>query len=319
MRVSSRVRQGVPPGEVVAYLAQRFSYLNVQVWQQLAQDGRIWVNGRLADPATPIRPGDTVTCDMPDFEPPPVNLAYEIIYEDAWLLGIDKPPGLRVHSQGKFVQANLMYHLRYVRQPAYPEAMLVNRLDANTSGVVLVARSTAVKRALDEQFAAGTVAKRYLGVVMGCPDPPAGRIDLPIGRVTSSRLRIRHGVMAEGKTAVTHYQSLAAIPPFCLLALHPQTGRTHQLRVHLAAIGHPLVGDALYSLDEDAYLSWLENPQPIPPLHGLTRQALHCQETRFLHPVTGQPCAITAPLPADMTALLRAFLSPTPEAEFLDD
>lgn len=310
MRVSSRVRQGVPPDEVVAYLARRFSYLDTEVWQQLVQDGRVWVNGRLADPATPIRPGDTITCDMPDFAPPPVNLAYEIIYEDAWLLGINKPPGLRVHSQGKFVQANLMYHLRHVRQPAYPEVMLVNRLDANTSGVVLVARSTAVKRALDEQFAAGTVAKRYLGVVMGCPDPPVGSIDLPVGHVAGSRLRIRHGVVADGKTAVTHYQTLAAVPPFCLLALQPQTGRTHQLRVHLAAIGHPLVGDALYALDDEAYLNWLEKPQPIPPPHGLTRQALHCWETRFWHPITGQPCTITASLPADMAALLPAIPIP---------
>lgn len=311
MRVSSKVPVHAAAMGVVAYLAQRFTYLEAAAWQELVENGRITCNGRTCNPTTLIHPGDTITCDLPDVPvPPEVNLNYTIVYEDDWLLGIDKPGHLRVHSQGKFVTANLIYHLRTQHQPPYPEAELVNRLDADTSGVVLIARNKEVKRALSVQFAAGEVEKVYVAVVQGIPQPLTGSIDQPIGRVTGSRLRHRYGVMEGGKTAVTYYQTLATYGNHhALLELHPQTGRTHQLRVHLATIGHPIVGDALYTLNDEAFLDWVRERPLLPMMQGMTRQALHCCETRFTHPISDTTCTITAPLPADMEKLLEQVAS----------
>lgn len=306
MRVSSRAPQESAGISLVAYLAGRFTYLGVEQWQELVENGRIWLNGRSATTTSLVHGGDLITCDLPEFPEPEVNLAYDIVYEDEWLLGINKPAGLRVHSQGKFVTTNLIYHLRHRRQPPYPEALLVNRLDANTSGVVLAARSPAVKQALDTQFAAGSVEKLYHALVLGSPKPPSGVIDLPLGPAPGSDLAHRQGVVPGGKTAVTLYKTVAVYQGgFSLLELRPKTGRTHQLRAHLAALGYPIVGDALYSLDDEAYRRWLANPQP---LHGLSRQALHCSQTSFTHPVAGQLCTIAAPLPEDIQRLLARLL-----------
>ncbi len=289
----------------MAYLAQRFTYLDAEAWRQLVENGRIWCNDSLCQLTTLVQAGDHITCELPDFPAPKVNLNYDIVFEDPWLLGINKPPNLRVHSQGKFVMANLMYHLRHQRQPPYPEAQLVNRLDADTSGVLLVARAPDVKQTLDAQFAAGEVEKIYLAVVKGVLDPPTGMIDLPVGKVAGSRLAHRHGVVSGGKTAVTYYKTVSTYQSnFSLVELSPQTGRTHQLRVHLAAIGHPIIGDALYTMSDSTFLQWLANPQPTPEMQGMTRHALHCLKTRFLHPVQGQVCTIVAPLAADMQELL---------------
>src|SRR5690606_20334711 len=134
----------------------------------------------------------------------------------------------------------------------------------------------------------------------GVPDPAQGVIDKPIGPVKGAKAKTRHGVehISKPREAVTEYRVLRPLSPHhALIQLHPLTGRTHQLRVHLASIGHPLVGDALYLMDDEPYLAWCEGRyEPDPPLL-LNRQALHCAETRFSHPHTQQPCVITAPLP----------------------
>jgi 23S rRNA pseudouridine1911/1915/1917 synthase len=308
MRVSSKVTAPFKQTAVADYLAARFTYRSLEEWQELVGNGRVFCNDSPCDLATRVRQGDVVACDLPDFTPANINLDYRIIYEDDWLLGVDKPPGLRVHSQGKFVTANLIYHLRYVHEPPYPEAHLVNRLDAQTSGVVVLARQTAVfptiLPTMSRLFAEGAVEKRYLAVVDTPPSPAAGTIDLPIGQ-TKGALRVnRFGVVDGGKTAVTHYQTRETSGQYTLLELRPQTGRTHQLRVHLAAIGCPIVGDALYRMDDAAYLAWVERGVHEGQMAAIGRQALHCAATHFSHPVTGQPTTFAAPLPADIAALM---------------
>jgi 23S rRNA pseudouridine1911/1915/1917 synthase len=305
MRVSSKVTAPYKQTAVADYLAARFTYRSLAEWQALVAEGRVFCNGVPCLPTTLVRQGDVVACDLPDFTPANVNFAYRLIYEDEWLLGVDKPAGLRVHSRGKFVTANLIYHLRYEHQPPYPEAHLVNRLDAQTSGVVVLARETAVLQAMSALFAQGEVEKVYQAVVCGVPSPAAGTIDQPIGQVKGGSGVKRFGVVEGGKTAVTHYQVLQTFgDTHALLELRPQTGRTHQLRVHLAAIGHPIVGDALYQMDDAAYLAWVERGIHAGHMDRIRRQALHCAITRFAHPVTGQPITFTAPLPADIAALL---------------
>lgn len=305
MRVSSKVPAPFKQTAVADYLAARFTYRTLADWQALVASGHVFCNGAPCLPTTLVRQGDVVACDLPDFTPANVNFAYRLIYEDEWLLGVDKPAGLRVHSRGKFVTANLIYHLRYEHRPPYPEAHLVNRLDAQTSGVVVLARETAVLQAMSALFALGEVEKVYQAVVYGVPSPTVGVIDLPLGQVKGSSGVNRFGVVSGGKTAVTHYRvSQTFGDAYALLELRPRTGRTHQLRVHLAAIGHPIIGDALYTMDDAAYLAWVERGIHNGQMAQIRRQALHCAATHFTHPVTGQPTTFTAPLPADIAALL---------------
>ena len=198
MNVSSKVPASFCGMRVSRYLATRFTYLPEADWCRFLNEGRISRNGIRCDPATTVAKGDHIGCDLPEFEAPVVNLDYSVVYEDDWIVAINKPAGLRVHSSGKFVNANLIYHLRHVRQPAYPEANLINRLDADTSGLVLLARDKRVLSLLMHQFAKGLVAKHYLAVVNGRPGPGNGTIDLPIGPVKDARVP-RFGIDSIGK------------------------------------------------------------------------------------------------------------------------
>jgi RluA family pseudouridine synthase len=303
MNVSSKVPASYDGTSISVYLAGRFTYLPEEAWCQMVNDGRIYRNDVPCDRMTVVAGGDTIRCDLPEFAAPEVNLDYTIVYEDEWLLGINKPAGLRVHSRGRFVNANLMHHLRYVRRPAYPEASLVNRLDADTSGLVLVARNPAALRRLMRQFAEGTVVKRYLAVVKGRPSPAAGTIDLPIGPVAGALIP-RFGINRRtGKAAETRYVTVRPLAGnVTLLELYPRTGRTHQLRVHLAAIGHPIAGDALYTMSDRDYLAWRRNPTP---RHGLQRQALHCHQLQFIHPILQTVCCLNAPLAIDLEQFIQ--------------
>ena len=302
MNVSSKVPASSNGMSVPAYLADRFTYLPEPAWRQLVEEGRISCNGVRCELESTVARGDSIRCDLPDFEAPAVNLDYSIVYEDEWLLGVNKPAGLRVHSRGKFVNANLIYHLRHVHRPAYPKVDLVNRLDTDTSGLVLLARDKAVLSKLMHQFASGLVTKRYLAVVRGRPCPAQGTIDLPIGPVKGA-LVPRFGIdNAEGRAAVTHYETVRELTDqFTVLELTPETGRTHQLRVHLAAIGHPIAGDALYTMTDNVYLDWLHNP---PAQKNPQRHLLHSHRLQFFHPILKNTSTLTAPLAFDIAQFI---------------
>lgn len=303
MQVSSKVPAAFNGVSVLDYLSRRFTYLAEADWRDLLQQGRIFCNGHPCPATRLVTKDDVIGCELPDFEAPAVNLDYQIVYKDEWLLGINKPAGLRVHSSGKFVRSNLIFHLRQLHQPPYPEASLVNRLDADTSGLVLLARNKEVHGRLAQMFVAGEMEKRYLAVVAGRPAPADGSIDLPIGPVKEAAIPRFWVGGAKAKPAVTHYRTLRPLgDSFSLLELQPATGRTHQLRVHLAAIGHPIAGDALYTLNDADYLQWRRNP---PPPTVWQRQALHSYQLQFLHPVLQTVCTLTAPLAADMERLIR--------------
>lgn len=305
MIVSSKVTAVYKNSQLLDYLAQRFTYRSQAEWGQLITDGRVSVNGRVASSTDPLRQGDRVACQLPD-EPLPdkFDFNYTIVYEDAWLLAVNKPGNLLVHDKGRFAQANLIYHLRQRHQPPYPEARLVNRLDRMTSGVILAARDSDTLRQMQQCFIDQQVEKEYLAVVHGVPAVAHGRIDLPIGRLASLPGVYRFGIDETGKTAVTNYQTVQTFADqFALLRLQPKTGRTHQLRVHLQAIGHPIVGDALYALSDEAYLHWSQGELPFA--EGLiARQALHCAQMQFQHPHQQRPCVVEAPLPSDIKSLL---------------
>jgi 23S rRNA pseudouridine1911/1915/1917 synthase len=305
MRVSSRVPAPYKDWPLIDYLASRFSYVSADTWQRRIEDGHVFRNGEVANTASTVRQGDRIACDIPDFDAPDVNFNYSVVHRDPWLLGINKPPNLRVHAQGKWIQANLIYHLRFRHQPRYPRSHLVNRLDANTSGIVLLALDKQTLGRMGHAFRDGEVVKEYMAIVHGVPKPAAGLIELPIGQHSSSLVPVRQSTAHARslRQAATHYQVVRQWgEAYASLRLTPITGRTHQLRVHMAAIGHPLVGDALYTLSDDQFLAYCQGQ--FDPKMLLGRQALHCLETRFCHPQTGDPCLVTAPLAEDMLALL---------------
>jgi RluA family pseudouridine synthase len=315
MHISSKVPPQFKVINIVDYLALRFTYFSATEWTQRVNEGLVHCNGLPCTPASLVSRGQTISYLMQNFIPPEADFSYEIVYEDEWLLGVNKPANLRVHGRGRFVQANLVYHLRALHHPPHPNAQLVNRLDADTSGLVLFAQGKQSLRALQEQFREHTVTKTYLGVVHGVPSPAHGFIDSPIGQLPSRAGVYRFGAEGENaKTALTHYSLLKKFSEeFALLRLRPQTGRTHQLRAHLAALGHPLVGDRLYQSSDDTYLDWAGGGKP----QGdwlLNRHALHCLENRFHHPHNGAPCAIHAPLAADIKRLITRLETESPAA-----
>jgi 23S rRNA pseudouridine1911/1915/1917 synthase len=295
MKVQSPVPSPYHRAQLIDYLAGRFTYRSAEMWRGFIADGSVRVNGEMVSAETIVRQGDIVACDIADGKQPDANFDYAIVYEDQWLLGINKPRNLRVHARGRFVQANLIYHLRFEHDPPYPTATLINRLDAHTSGVLLLAKDTQTLRAVQAQFRESNVRKEYLAIVEGVPDSAGGTIALPIGKIADSKpTRFWVSDIVKPRDAVTRYrveQHLA--DNRALVRLWPQTGRTHQLRVHMAAIGHPIVGDWLY---ENA-------PQPPDPDRTYLQHLLHCALTEFLHPWTQNRCIITASVPQDMLVL----------------
>ena len=251
----------------------------------------VLVNGRPATVAAVLHAGDAVTADVSDLpgDNPhirPVAWPLDILWEDEDLLVLNKPAGIAIHpaalTEETVTVAGAVCH--YLGQGSFH---CVNRLDRGTTGVMVVAKTGYVHRLCMEQLHSGDFRRTYLAVCSGVPSPAAGSIDLPIGREPDSLLRRR--VDPAGLAAHTDYETLWQGPDRALLRLTPGTGRTHQLRLHLSAIGHPLLGDWLYGTEDRTLI-----PRP----------ALHSHRLELTHPVTRRRLTVTAPLPEDMVRLL---------------
>jgi len=302
----SKVTQHYKKVSIVHYLSSRFTYKSEKDWTEIVVKGCVSVNQKRCSLEAIVTQGDEVKCDLPDLAiPPEVNIDYKIIFEDENLLGVNKPSGLLVHDKRKFSQANLIFHLRRIHIPQYPTASPINRLDKNTSGVILLGLHPEMLKKMSALFSENLVEKEYLAVVFGVPKYSEGVIEDPIGKVESLAGVIRYGVdLSKGKSASTHYEVIRTDgEKFSLLRLRPKTGRTHQLRVHCEVMGHAIVGDQLYNLSDDAYLAYRDRGEGLrDPL--IDRQALHCSSTTFTHPITGKPCSIKAPPPKDFQTLI---------------
>lgn len=267
--------------------------------QRLIGDGQVRMRDRTVKPGTTLRLGDRVVVlrrapSAARAEPAPIAL--DVLYEDEALLAINKPAGLVVHPAPGHRQGTLVSALLH-RWPTLPPGLdparlgIVHRLDKDTSGVLLIAKTAAVLVELGRQFHDREIDKRYLALVWGVPRNPRGTIDEPIGRHPVHRQRM--AVRPRGRVAVTRYEVVEAWQQVALVRAHPATGRTHQIRVHLAALGHPIVGDRLYGRGRDSRAI------------GITRQALHAETLCFRHPAAHQAMRITAPLAADFAAALN--------------
>ncbi len=270
------------------------------------REHRVLVNGNAAKPATHLFPGDIVEIRPPepriDPEIRPEQGDLAILFEDPDLVVINKAAGVAVHP-GAGRRSETLANFLLDR---YPETArvggaerpgIVHRLDIGTTGALVVARSEDAYGALATAFAERTVRKTYLAVVYGTPRTNPGTIDLPIGR--HRHLRKQMQVRSDGRPALTHYTSQDSTMGISRLRVELETGRTHQIRVHLKALGHPLVGDPTYG-----EARWRNLPRPIrSQLRDFPRPALHAWRLSFQHPIQGPPVEVEAPIPEDMLKL----------------
>ena len=276
------------------YVGEKCPELSRTHAQKLITDGYITVNDRVAKPSLKLSIGDRLRVVIPPAAPSPLSpeaIPLNIIYEDDDLLVVDKPAGLTVHPapghpNHTLVNAILSYfpNLADVGDSLRPG--VVHRLDKDTSGVMLVAKNRAAQLNLSDQFKAHSVVKAYLVLVKGHLTPEQGIIEAPMGR--DPRNRKRMAVVAEGREARTEYQVIRYIGNYTLLKVMPETGRTHQIRVHLSAIGYPVVGDKVYGV-KSPYLS---------------RQFMHASRLGFKLPSTGEYVEFTSDLPQDLAQAL---------------
>ncbi len=253
------------------------------------RDNGICVNGQRVYATCVLRAGDLVTANVGDPDAPrklePVEMELSVVYEDRDLLILDKPKNLPVHPTKDPKERNLEQGLlSYLPSGTYPH--FVSRLDKGTTGLMLVAKSGYAHELMKRRQHTDAFCREYLAVTEGRVEPPAGTVDAPIGLEDGSSYR--HCVRSDGAKSVTVYETIAVSGKRTLLSLTPKTGRTHQIRVHMAYLGYPLTGDWLYGTRSDE----------------IDRPALHSHRLSFVHPLTGDRIERRSPLPMDMGALL---------------
>jgi 23S rRNA pseudouridine1911/1915/1917 synthase len=253
--------------------------------------------GVRARPSTPVQPGGEVHLRYT----PPVeevrDLPIPVLRREQGWLAVDKPAGLPVHPVNRVRENTLIRMLR--RQEDDPGLRLAHRLDRETSGVLLVARDPYASRALATAFERGEIHKEYLAWVRGVVEEDTGVITLPIRRDEGSRVLVRLETGAGGRPSETGWRVERRLPDRTLLRVLPRTGRRHQIRVHLASMGHPILGDLLYGRPDRDYLDWMEGVRDPRSGGGPRRHLLHCARLRFPDPAGGGECTVDAPLPPD--------------------
>ena len=251
-------------------------------------------------PASRVRQGQQVLLLRPTPQEPEVPRTFEVLFEDQDLMGIAKPAGLPVHATARFHNNTLTAVLRerFVGQEV---PQLAHRLDRETSGLMLLGRTREAGAALKASFRRREVQKRYLALVHGSP-PPEGEVDLPLGPDLASGIRVKMGVTPKGQPAQTRFVTLETRGQVSLVEAWPRTGRQHQIRAHLSALGHPVVGDKLYGPDPGLFLEYLETGWT-PALAArlpLPRHALHAHTATLPHPRTGASLTLECPLTGDL-------------------
>ena len=288
--------------QALAELYPEYSRSRLSGW---IKDGKALINGATARPRDPVVLGDRVQVAAElreEVHDAPEAIALDVLYEDRDVIVLNKPAGLVVHPGAGNATGTLVNALLYFDPSlrAVPRAGIVHRLDKDTSGALVVARTIEAHAALVAQLSGREVHRRYLALVVGAMIA-GGRIDAPIDRDPYDRLKM--AVREGGRDAITHYRIAERFRAHTLLRCQLETGRTHQIRVHLTSIRHPIVGDPQYG-------SGLKIPKAATPeldaaLRGFRRQALHAEHLEFVHPRTGKPLANDAPVPTDFLQLLQ--------------
>ncbi|MEG1683030.1 MAG: RluA family pseudouridine synthase [Oscillospiraceae bacterium] len=291
---------GQDTGRLDSYLAAALpELLTRSAAQRLLESGNVVADGKPLSKNDRLPAGKTIEITLPEPEPVdalPQAIPLDVVYEDGDVIVVNKPVGMVVHPapghpDGTLVNA-LLFHcgdsLSGIGGALRPG--IVHRIDRDTSGLIIAAKNDAAHRALAAQLQDHTLARTYVCVVAGTLREESGTVDAPIGRHPVDRKRMAV-VATGGRAAVTHWEVLARYPGATYVRCRLETGRTHQIRVHLAYLGHPILGDTVYGAKK-----------PVP---GLTGQCLHAVGLRFLHPATGERVELSCPLPAEFTRLLE--------------
>lgn len=281
-----------------AFLAAQVEGLTRAQAAKLIERGEVTVNGKVAGKSTKLNRGEQIAVTLPEPEPVEAvaqDIPLDVTYEDADVIVVNKPAGLVVHpapghADGTLVNA-LLYHcgasLSGIGGALRPG--IVHRIDRDTSGLIIAAKNDLAHQALAAQLSDHTLARTYECVVIGNLREDSGTVDAPIARHPSDRKRM--AVVPGGRNAVTHWEVIARYPGYTHVRCRLETGRTHQIRVHMAYLGHPIVGDTVYGAKK-----------AVP---GLTGQCLHAVGLRFVHPRTGELVSLSCPLPQEFTHLLH--------------
>lgn len=292
------------------YLHSRFSNLSRRFIQDAIKAGNVTVNNKVAKPSLKLSPGDTIHLTLP--EPPskdilPEDLPLNIIYEDSELIVLNKQPGMLVHpargnTHGTLVNALAFYSDKLSSGLGDFRPGIVHRLDRDTTGVMVATKNDAAQWKIARQFELRQVNKTYLTIVHGTPELTADRINMPLG--VHPRIREKYAIRPEaGKEATTFYEVLETFRGFSFLKMTPKTGRTHQIRVHLSYIKHPIVADDMYG-GKLVYPWQLADAEPVVEEPVINRVALHASTLEFKHPKTEKIVKFEAPLHEDMQHLL---------------
>ena len=281
-----------------AFLASSLDGLTRSQATRLIESGEVAVNGRAVSKSYKLAGGEDIAVTLPEPEPVeavPQDIPLDVVYEDADVIVVNKPSGMVVHPapghpDGTLVNA-LLYHcagtLSGVGGALRPG--IVHRIDRDTSGLIIAAKNDAAHQYLSAQLADHTLARTYECIVVGSLREDRGTVDAPIARHPTDRKRM--AVVAGGREAVTHWEVIARYPGYTHVRCRLETGRTHQIRVHMAYIGHPILGDTVYGAKKE-----------VP---GLTGQCLHAVGLRFLHPRTHEIVELSCPLPEEFTRMLQ--------------
>lgn len=290
--------------------------------QQMLADGKALVDGAAAKSSLKLRGGEQITV-LGDFQPTPLraiaeDIPLDIIYEDDDLAVVNKPAGMMVHAgagatddernRGTLVNALLHRFATLSDVGGELRPGIVHRLDKETSGLIIVAKNDVSHRKLGQQFSKREIKKRYTALVHGWPEKDRGTINSPIARDSIRRIRMTTKGSG-GRSALSHYEVRERISSiygkFALVDVRIETGRTHQIRVHMASIGRPVVGDSLYGAPKDLKRSNVKAPPGTRAVISLGRNFLHATAVEFKHPRSGDLIALEAPLPEDLTAFLQ--------------
>ncbi|HKQ78716.1 MAG TPA: RluA family pseudouridine synthase [Blastocatellia bacterium] len=293
------------------FLASWFSETSRSAIQRAISGGDITVNGKTVKPSHRIRAGEEIVGEVPAapvIDAVPEDITLDIVYEDAEIIVINKPAGMVMHpgagaTSGTLANGLVYYFNRISHQPprrgGSSRPGIVHRLDVGTSGLIVVAKTDRAHLNLAEQFESRTVAKVYTAMVYGVVKEDSGKIEAAIGR--DPRSRVKMAVTRNGRQALTLYRAVKRFDEFTLLDLEIKTGRTHQIRVHLAHIKHPVVADSTYDAGR---ANSIKNTKMRAAVYRLDRPFLHAARLGFTHPSSGEKMEFAAPLPDE----LRAFL-----------
>ncbi|MEK7313241.1 MAG: RluA family pseudouridine synthase [Deltaproteobacteria bacterium] len=291
------------------FLSEKARDLSRSSLKTLIQKHKALVNGAKAKPSLHVKEGDRVTITVPpprSPETPAEQIPFEILYEDDHVMAVNKPRGLTVHpGAGRKSQTlvnALLFHTKRLSDVGGPQRPgIVHRLDKDTSGVMLVAKDNRSHLDLSNQFKEHSTKRVYHALSWGNVLPESGKIELSLGRDMKDRKKISERARKK-RRATTNFKVIKRYRGFTLLEIRPETGRTHQIRVHLASIKHPVVGDPVYGRQTMP----LNMPQPIVKcLKGLRGQMLHAKSIEFTHPITGKRMEFSSPYPEDMKEVLR--------------